>query len=64
MKWRLIENEWNLKNPPWAGAIGIEEDDVNAVVPAIICWFTRGWEDSGKMAQEMCDQHNRGLSND
>lgn len=42
-RWRVIENEYNLRSAPWTGAIGIEEIDPEMAVPAIVCWFTRGW---------------------
>lgn len=58
MRWRILRNEWNLKGAPWSGAVGIEEDDEQLAVPAIVCWFTRGW-DQPALAQEVCDAHNR-----
>lgn len=40
-RWRIAENYWNLKNPPWSGAVGIEEvPDGDNNVPALLCWFT------------------------
>ena len=42
-RWRIAENEWNLQGAPWRGAVGIEEVDSDLAVPALICWFTRGW---------------------
>ena len=60
-RWRVIENEWNLKGEPWSGAIGIEEIDNDLAVPGIVCWFTRGWDDSDAMARHVCDLHNRHL---
>ena len=42
-RWRIVENEWNLKCAPWRGAVGIEEVDDELAVPALVCWFTRGW---------------------
>jgi hypothetical protein len=56
MKWRVIQNKWNLKRPPWTGAIGIEEDDDELAVPAIVCWFTRGWP--LELVQHVVDAHN------
>jgi hypothetical protein len=42
-KWRIAENEWNLQQPPWRGAIGIENvGDLGLAVPSIVCWVTRG----------------------
>ena len=41
-RWRIIENEWNLKGAPWTGAVGIEEVDNDVAVPALVCWFMRG----------------------
>lgn len=50
-RYRIAENEWNLKNPPWSGAIGIEEVEFEQdedgeyevfTVPSLVCWFTRG----------------------
>ena len=46
-RWRIAENEWNLKGAPWRGAIGIEEVDDGVAVPALVCWFTRGWGGDG-----------------
>lgn len=46
--YRVACNEWNLKNPPWTDAIGIEEVEFRRggeelyAVPAIVCWFTAG----------------------
>ncbi len=61
-KWRLIENEWNLKSAPWRGAIGIEEVDDDLCVPSVVCWFTRGW-DSEKAARQVVELHNAALDN-
>ena len=58
MRWRLIENEWNLKGSPWTGAVGIEEDDETLEVPGIVCWFTRGW-DSLPAAKQVVEDHNK-----
>lgn len=55
-RWRIIENEWNLKAAPWRDAVGIEETDEDMAVPAIVCWFTRGWGEY--LAQSVVDQHN------
>ena len=56
-KWRIARNKWNVKDPPWRGAIGIEEDDEVLAVPSLVCWFTRGgW--SMKMIQDVVDSHN------
>lgn len=60
MRWRLIENEWNLKGAPWSDAVGIEEDDNSVAVPAIVCWFMR-WPNSKVMAAEVCRLHNGAL---
>jgi hypothetical protein len=43
-RWRVAQNEWNLKTPPWRDAVGIEEDDEDArclAVPGLLAWFTR-----------------------
>jgi hypothetical protein len=56
MRWRIIRDKWNLDTAPWKGAIGIEEDDGMAV-PAIVCWFTRGWNIA--MIQSVIDEHNK-----
>lgn len=47
--YRVAINKWNVENPPWTDAVGIEEvllDSEGEVfaVPPIICWFTRGSE--------------------
>ena len=48
VRYRIAENEWNIKDPPWSEAIGIEEvafwkdgEEVFAT-PPLVCWFTRG----------------------
>lgn len=56
-RWRLIENEWNLRCAPWSDAIGIEEIDDAVEVPGIVCWFTRGWN-SKEAAEEVVMLHN------
>lgn len=43
--WRIAKNKWNVKNPPWRGAIGIEapEDEYGRLaVPPLIAWTLRG----------------------
>jgi hypothetical protein len=62
MKWRIVENKWNLLNSPWRGAIGIEEDDKEAAVPAMVCWFCRGWMFAD--VQRVVDQHNERADSD
>jgi hypothetical protein len=57
MRWRILQNKWNLKCPPWHDAIGIEEDDEILAVPAVVCWFTRGW-DQPALAQSVVAAHN------
>jgi hypothetical protein len=62
-RWRVIENKWNKESKPWTGAVGIEEVDDDLAVPAIVCWFTRGWalteDDNGEwLAQHVVDLHN------
>lgn len=58
-RWRVIrEDTPNEQASPWREAIGIEEDDEEALVPAIVCWFTRGWEYPEVMVQSVVDQHN------
>lgn len=56
MKWRRAKNSWNLRGAPWRGAVGIEEDDDLAAVPAIVCWFTRGNADA--MVDRVIELHN------
>ena len=58
-RWRIIENEWNLKASPWLDAVGIEEINEDLAVPAIVCWFTRGWDEN--LAQHVVDLHNAKL---
>lgn len=59
-RWRIAENEWNLKNAPWSDAVGIEEIDDIVAVPGVICWFTLGW-DSLAAAEELVRLHNLSL---
>lgn len=56
MKWRIVENEWNLDAGPWHGSWGIEEDDPGQAVPSLVCWFYRGV--SRETVQAVVDQHN------
>lgn len=48
VKYRITRNKWNLADPPWPGAIGIEEVQFNQdgseilAVPPIVFWVTRG----------------------
>jgi hypothetical protein len=56
MRWRIITNEYNLNGAPWRGAIGIEEDDQDLAVPAIVCWFMRGCD--LPIIQQVVDSHN------
>jgi hypothetical protein len=56
MKWRIITNKYNLRDAPWRGAVGIEEDEPDLAVPAIVCWFTRGWDLA--LIQQVIDTHN------
>jgi hypothetical protein len=56
MRWRILKNEYNLQGSPWRGAVGIEEDEPDLSVPAIVCWFTRGWDLS--LIQQVIDTHN------
>lgn len=43
MRYRIAENEWNLRNPPWSGAVGIEDMiDPDLAVPPVAVWVTRG----------------------
>lgn len=57
-RWRIAQNEWNLKSAPWSEAVGIEEVD-DTDVPAILCWFTRP---RGKAnAKRVVDLHNSAL---
>ncbi len=60
-RWRIIENEYNRSSAPWGGTMGIEEADEEAAVPAVILWFTRGWEDIDSMARSVVDAHNKAL---
>jgi len=62
MRWRRIVNEWNLRAEPWSGAVGIEEDDPDLAVPAIVCWFTRSWPDA--MIDRVIELHNADVSAD
>lgn len=55
-RWQILENKWNRKQAPWSDAVGIEEVDDDAVVPAIICWFTRGHEEN--LAEHVVRLHN------
>jgi hypothetical protein len=55
-KWRIVTNKWNLKEAPWFGAIGIEEADKELAVPALVCWFYRGWDEA--TVQRVVDLHN------
>lgn len=59
MRWRIARNEWNLEDRPWHGAVGIEEDNDVAAVPALICWFLRGID--RKIPQQVVDAHNEAL---
>ncbi len=63
MRWRIAQNKWNLSNAPWSGAVGIEEDDNSIAVPAMVCWFTRGWTqdegDPNHPARRVVDLHNK-----
>lgn len=66
-RWRIAENEWNLRGAPWKGAVGIEEIDDDLAVPALICWFTRGWTESDKLTEAhpaviIVRQHNQELA--
>jgi hypothetical protein len=56
-KYRIAENEWNLKGSPWRDAIGIEEIDDGMAVPPLICWFTRG-SDTHALTQRVVDLLN------
>lgn len=40
-EWRIAESKWNLKNKPWRGAVGIE-NELYLAVPSLAAWFTRG----------------------
>ncbi len=62
-RWRIIENEWNLKGAPWPGAIGIEEVNDALAVPGVVCWFTRGW-DNKRAARQMVELHNAARPNE
>lgn len=55
MRWRIAVNPYNVDDPPWRDAIGIEEDSSDAV-PAMICWLLRGH--GGEVAQSIVDAHN------
>lgn len=45
---RIAKNEYNIKDLPWRGAVGIEQvylwDDGSEVfgTPPLVCWLTRG----------------------
>jgi hypothetical protein len=53
VRYRVAQNEWNLKQPPWSGAVGIEEvaywEDGSEIfaVPPLVCWLLRGSDPSG-----------------
>jgi hypothetical protein len=47
--YRIAENEWNIKDPPWRDAVGIEEvfywdngPEEMFGVPPLVMWLTRG----------------------
>lgn len=52
--YRIALNKWNLKDPPWSEAIGIEEIDseVDYAVPPLVAWLTRG-DGQQKLAQQI-----------
>ena len=55
MRYRIAENEWNLKTAPWRDAVGIEDlEDGHLRVPALVCWFTRG-EGQEELARRVVD---------
>jgi hypothetical protein len=55
-KSRIVQNEWNLVVAPWDGAFGIEEVDDELAVPALMCWFCRGYP--REVVQHTVDLHN------
>lgn len=55
-RWRIAENKWNLRDPPWRDAVGIEEVDDDVAVPGLICWFTR--PNGLTTAQHVVAMHN------
>lgn len=63
VRYRIAQNYWNIKNPPWREAIGIEEvfyrPDGGEVytVPALVCWFGRGGVQP-ELAQRVVDLLN------
>jgi hypothetical protein len=59
-KWRIATNKWNLECSPWDGAFGIEEDDDSAHVPALVCWFYRGYD--RVTVQRVVDAHNKDIT--
>ena len=48
VRYRIAENKWNVKDPPWSEAIGIEEvffwEDGSEMfgAPPLVCWLLRG----------------------
>lgn len=45
MRYRIAENEYNLRSKPWRDAIGIEDMiDPDLAVPPIVAWLMRGDE--------------------
>lgn len=61
MRWRIIRNKWNKETQPWTGAVGIEEDDDTVAVPAVVCWFTRGWPALSHPASMVVARHNQAI---
>ena len=60
-KWRIVENEWNLRVAPWGDAFGIEEIDDSLTVPSLVCWFYRGVDQ--ETVQSVVDLHNNDVDN-
>lgn len=59
-RYRIAENEWNLKDPPWRDAIGIEDIgglDPDYAVPPVVAWLTRGYGQE-RFAQFLVDALN------
>lgn len=65
-KWRIVDNDLNLRHVPWSGAVGIEEIDDNLAVSSLVCWFTRGWTESDEInekhpAYRVVELHNQAI---
>ena len=63
VRYRIAQNEWNLKGRPWTDAVGIEEVVLNedgfelCAVPPLVCWLTRG-ESHQELARKIVELLN------